>query len=1279
MDFQRKVMSQSVMMAMMCLAGSSEAQVTVSDDFTQGANQSPWTVSGAACLTAAASPLPSGITKLATGAIPTCSTSGQLGGYGDTVYPGGYMAAGRNDPGGNGALRLTNAVGSVAGSIIYNSVFPSNAGISITFTAVSYDGNSYAGGGETNGADGLSFFLLDAGVSPTAIGQYGGSLGYSCAQGKGGGATGGYIGLGIDEYGNFLNSGDNTATGVANTTGNYGQFQGNRIGVRGAGIVNWQQLTSTYPTYYPSSLNSTQQQTAVETTCSTGVVWNYSNYNSPTPVPACYTFAQLNALYPSYYPATLSASDQAAAVSKSCSTGNVWDYSYSNTAPDYSTSGNPYNLGQCLSYAQLEAINSSYYPASQASTTKGANAVANTCSTGKLYKWSSSSSSFTQTSSSVSVPTAVPLSLQVPDYGVIQYLNASNQTVPASAVLSVPIATESAGPRNAAGTYTGATEYTYKLTLTSNGLLSLTYTSTAGTSGTVASLWPIFASNGTLPANFKFGFAASTGGGTNIHEITCFQAAPAEDTDSSAAVNAVQAGQVKTNTAVYLAYYHTHNWWGQLTSTSLTYNSTTGQIVPSTTANWDASCVLTGDQSGTTLPGANCGATSSTSDTATSPSSRVMLTYDSVGNTGLPFEWSSLTGAEQSLLNDDSLGQKRVAYLRGDRTNEYTASNLTAPFRARTSVLGDIVNSSPLWVGGPSEYMPSGAWSDYLYPTAAMPESTNTYGSFQSAYSTRLNVVYAGANDGFVHGFEAGSYVSSTGGVTTPGPSTTNNGAEVIAFMPAAVLSTIHNTSNLTMDYSNPSYGHNYSVDATPGEGDLYYKNAWHSWLVGGLGAGGSSIYALDITNPANFAESNASSLVIGEWSNASGSLGSHLGSTYGIPQIGRFHSGNWGFYFGNGYNSASGVGGVFIGQVSQTTGAVSFTFLSLPSSVTGANGIFNVTGVDLDGDGIIDYIYAGDLQGHVWRWDVTGNSTTAWPTSTPILLFQTASGQPITTQIQPVAVPNSSGFQRLIIAFGTGEQIQTGQNPNSNTYAQGQQSLYGIWDGNMASWNGNSLTSDANKYDPYPSSITVSPSTTATNIVQPFTVPIANLMAQTTTSGSYTASGVVTYYRTISSTTAPCWADGLTSCPNGGTYPQYGWTYNFPTVTGVLNPEQVIANPILSQGTFIVNSYIASATQACTAANPTGWTTSLNPATGGGFPASFFVNSQGVVESAVQTGATGSPSIVSTSAGNFVITNTSNSNGDSTGGVVGAGSIYGGAGNFQNQGSFRLNWSEVR
>ncbi len=87
------------------------------------------------------------------------------------------------------------------------------------------------------------------GSKPAGLGAVGGSLAYSCSNGNTpyDGLNGGYLGLGIDEYGNFLNGTNlvagytgNVATGD-NTAYGYG-YKGGRIGLRGAGSISWAAL-----------------------------------------------------------------------------------------------------------------------------------------------------------------------------------------------------------------------------------------------------------------------------------------------------------------------------------------------------------------------------------------------------------------------------------------------------------------------------------------------------------------------------------------------------------------------------------------------------------------------------------------------------------------------------------------------------------------------------------------------------------------------------------------------------------------------------------------------------------------------------------------------------------------------------------------------------------------------------------------------------------------------------------------------------------------------------
>lgn len=115
------------------------------------------------------------------------------------------LTSGVYDPSGDGWLRLTNASNSQAGTAIYDEAFPSTNGVQVTFQYASYGG--YGG---TNGADGITFYLIDGATITPTVGSPGGSLGYSWDTAdtpNKPGVTNGYVGIGLDEFGNFSNYG----------------------------------------------------------------------------------------------------------------------------------------------------------------------------------------------------------------------------------------------------------------------------------------------------------------------------------------------------------------------------------------------------------------------------------------------------------------------------------------------------------------------------------------------------------------------------------------------------------------------------------------------------------------------------------------------------------------------------------------------------------------------------------------------------------------------------------------------------------------------------------------------------------------------------------------------------------------------------------------------------------------------------------------------------------------------------------------------------------------
>jgi type IV pilus assembly protein PilY1 len=384
--------------------------------------------------------------------------------------------------------------------------------------------------------------------------------------------------------------------------------------------------------------------------------------------------------------------------------------------------------------------------------------------------------------------------------------------------------------------------------------------------------------------------------------------------------------------------------------------------------------------------------------------------------------------------------------------------------------------------------------------------------------------------------------------------------------------------------------------------------------LVGGLGIGGAAIYALDVTNP-SYVEGSASSIVIGEWNPSTISCavacGTNLGNTFGTPQIRRLHNGNWGVIFGNGIGSQSGDAGIYVMSIDSGTGAATFYYLSTNTAGT-ANGITYVTPADLDGDHITDYVYAGDLKGNVWRFDLTSSNPTNWVAATAPL-FTTQSGQPITSQLLVISSV-LSGAPRLLIEFGTGQRTQL-TNMAPVQYVTGTQSLYGVWDWNLSNWN---ALAPAAAYQSLPAT------NVATGLTAPYTLTVSNLTAQTLTPNG--ATGAVD-----GTNVAICW-QGTSTCGSGNT--EFGWYANLPSTN-----EQIIFNPVFYQGAFLVNSTVPANNlpTSCSNTQDTGYTYALAVGNGGVFTNTFPTYTQNGVlitdslEAGVQTNATGSVYIVTT------------------------------------------------
>lgn len=534
--------------------------------------------------------------------------------------------------------------------------------------------------------------------------------------------------------------------------------------------------------------------------------------------------------------------------------------------------------------------------------------------------------------------------------------------------------------------------------------------------------------------------------------------------DSSASAVATNSSTLNTGSRIFQGRFSSSFWSGQLLSYRI--DPVTRTVVSATNVphtGWDS-----GD---TPYPEWDAGHKIK-SQASVSSDSRVILTKGSTG-AGTSFEYANLGTSQQTALDQDWLfnlpaddcGPERVAYLRGHSVNEgvgtFTCASGSTIMRFRTrpvSPLGDIINANPAFVGPPKA-----GYTDVDHPG---------YSAFSASFKDRTPVVYVGANDGMLHGFEA-SIDNSIDPVTNEPKNvpTANAGKEVLAYVPTPVYS---NLSRLTD--SAYSGMHKYFVDGSPMVADACVSttsscsSSWKTVLVGTLGAGGKGLFALNVTNPKDsakhstatplFSTANAASILLWEFTSADDA---DLGYTYNhapvhqgngqAKQIAKFQNGRWGVAVGNGYNSTSGKAALYVIFLSgpSGTGGVwqgnGVDYMKIVADVGPNNGLSTPVLFDANGDGLVDTAYAGDLKGKLWKFDLSNASPASWAMAlggTPLFSATDASNnaQPITT---PPDVTIHPAGGRMVV-FGTGKYLETTDNSSTGT-----QTLYGIRDQNVA------------------------------------------------------------------------------------------------------------------------------------------------------------------------------------------------------------------------------------
>ncbi len=429
------------------------------------------------------------------------------------------------------------------------------------------------------------------------------------------------------------------------------------------------------------------------------------------------------------------------------------------------------------------------------------------------------------------------------------------------------------------------------------------------------------------------------------------------------------------------------------------------------------------------------------------------------GGTGTAFRWNALPAAYKTQMTTASVNklseanaQVALNYARGDQSQE----GVSALRQRGSTLLGPIINGSPWIQDRPKAFVVNDA----------------DYAKYYNDNRDRAKVLWVAANDGMLHAFNA------------------STGVELLAYVPGALANRLAelplqrgtssrtklNNANFTLDSAEtlPSGTAWPYVDGNPFTADVKVaagsKSVWKTYAFSTLGRGGRAVFALDVTttDPSTFSESDATNIFKWQFTSdddadlgyITGDINVHAATNQPTPVV-KLNNGKYALLLGNGQQSISRKAALFILYMDgPNAGDWSGQYKKIVVDDVPANGAANGLSMpqweDVDGNGTADVVYAGDLKGNMWKFDISGVSDTAWrvaykgSNSENLPLFQavqtTVSGN--TTTITPLPITTAPrtmfmGRGGIMVMFGTGNAFETGDFPATGL----TQKVYGIWD----------------------------------------------------------------------------------------------------------------------------------------------------------------------------------------------------------------------------------------
>ncbi len=435
---------------------------------------------------------------------------------------------------------------------------------------------------------------------------------------------------------------------------------------------------------------------------------------------------------------------------------------------------------------------------------------------------------------------------------------------------------------------------------------------------------------------------------------------------------------------IYQAQFDSTTWTGTVKKFSTTRHKNNGMSV-SDQVIWDAAIQLN----------------------STNFQNRQIFTRNATTDSIVPFQMNQLSDEIQEVFNRspgsgklDNLGSARINYLSGDRTLETPLPEFKpAQFRKRAALLGDVINSIPVYEGGAKKNI-----LDKNYPP------------FFKKYNDREGVIYVGANDGMLHAFSSA------------------NGSEIFAFIPSPLLEKLPALTD-------PAYQHDTFMDGKIRVSEAQISGNWLTLLAAGMGSGARGVFALDVTAPASFIHGRG---VVFEFTDQDDA---DMGFVASAPVIAKLQTGKnsdgtldyrYFVLVTDGHNSSKANEDNFLFVLSLDKPARSawvlgknYYKIKTETDKTGAANALAEPGLVLNLAGAATLAFAGDLQGNLWRFDFSNPGNPAAHAATRIFNATDPDNRPQPITVAPaIAYAPGGGYA---ILFGTGKYIENADTNSAN------------------------------------------------------------------------------------------------------------------------------------------------------------------------------------------------------------------------------------------------------